>query len=82
MTEEEIDNAAVDKFAAAMKAKLAVTRAKGRSGRHDPDQCSVEYLHQLLDEQMQERAVLDPVDIGNLAAMIFNREPLHVEPER
>lgn len=42
------DDAAIDRFAAAMKAKLAASRAKGRSGWDDPEQCSTERLAELL----------------------------------
>lgn len=67
------DARAVDRFAVAMKAKLAKKRAEGRCGWDDPEQCHIDYLVQLLMEQIHERAVLDPVDIGNLAMMIHQR---------
>ncbi|WP_053249785.1 hypothetical protein [Ensifer adhaerens] len=69
-----LDDIAVDRFAAAMKAKLAKKRAEGRGGWDDPEQCHIDYLHQLLDDQFHARAVLDPVDIANLSMMIHQRE--------
>jgi hypothetical protein len=65
------DDLAVDRFAAAMKAKLAKKRADGRSGWDDPAQCPVPHLAQLLIGHLAKG---DPVDIGNLAMMLFNRE--------
>jgi len=67
------DDLAVDRFAAAMKAKLAKKRADGFGGWDDPKQCHIDYLVSLLVEQIQERAVLDPVDIANLSMMIHER---------
>lgn len=67
------DDAAVDRFAAAMKAKLAEKRGEGFGGWNDPSRCPIDYLATLLVEQIQRRPVLDPVDIGNFAMMIFNR---------
>ncbi len=63
------DDAAVDRFAAAMKARMAEMRAKGKSGWDDPSVCSVDYLARLL----QHCTCSEPVDIGNYAMMIFNR---------
>src|SRR5690606_8346242 len=42
--EKHPDDEAVDQFAAAMKAKLAAAREKGRGGWDDPEQCTVECL--------------------------------------
>lgn len=71
--ERHPDDVAVDQFAVAMKAKLAMKRDQGLGGWDDPKQCHIDYLMQLLREQLQSRAVIDPVDIGNLAMMIHNR---------
>lgn len=71
--EQHPDDVAVDRFAAAMKAKLARKRAEGVGGWDDPEQCHIDYLVHLLAEQIHSRAVIDPVDIGNFAMMIFNR---------
>lgn len=64
------DDLAVDRFAAAMKAKLAQKRAEGRSGWDDPTQCTGTYLRQLLRGHTSKG---DPVDVGNLAMMLWNR---------
>lgn len=71
--EQHPDDAAVDRFAVAMKAKLAKKRAEGLGGWDDPEQCHIDYLAHLLSEQIHSRATLDLVDIGNFAMMIFNR---------
>lgn len=71
--ENHPDALAVDRFAAAMKTKLAKKRAEGVGGWDDPEQCHIDYLAHRLAEQIHSRAVLDPVDIGNFAMMIFNR---------
>lgn len=65
------DDIAVDKFASAMKEKLAKKRAEGRGGWGDKEQCSNEFLSDLLIELVGKG---DPVDVGNLAMMIFNRD--------
>lgn len=65
------DDLAVDRFAAAMKAKMAASRAKGRGGWGDPEQCPVERLQTMLVDHLAKG---DPVDVGNFAMMLFNRE--------
>lgn len=65
------DDFAVDKFANAMKIKLAKKRDEGRAGWEDPAQCGIRFLWQLLHEHVAKG---DPVDIGNLAMMIWNRQ--------
>lgn len=64
------DDAAVDRFAAAMKEKLTLTRAKGRGGWDDPEQCSVDDLTSMLRNQANGG---DPIDAGNFAMMIHQR---------
>lgn len=64
------DDAAVDRFAAAMKEKLALARVKGRGGWDDPEQCSVDDLTVMLRNQANGG---DPVDAGNFAMMIHQR---------
>lgn len=64
------DDLAVDRFAAAMKAKLAKKRAEGRGGWDDPAQCSVVFLSELLQEHVRKG---DPVDVGNFAMMLHQR---------
>ncbi|TCL70599.1 hypothetical protein [Rhizobium sp. BK251] len=64
------DDEAVDRFAAAMKAKLAKKRAEGRGGWENKDECSAEFLSFLLREHVDKG---DPVDVGNLAMMLQQR---------
>lgn len=71
--EQHPDDVAVDRFAAAMKVKLAKKRADGAGGWDNPEVCHIDYLVHLLSEQIHSRAALDLVDIGNFAMMIFNR---------
>lgn len=68
--EQHPDDAAVDRFAAAMKAKLAEKRAEGRGGWDDPEQCSTTYLATLLRGHVAKG---DPLDVGNFAMMLWNR---------
>ena len=68
--EQHPDDAAVDRFAAAMKAKLAEKRAEGRGGWDDPEQCSTTYLATLLRGHVEKG---DPLDVGNFAMMLWNR---------
>lgn len=58
------DDAAVDAFAATMKAKLAKKRAEGRGGWQ---MCSAGDLSRLLREHVEKG---DPVDVANLAMML------------
>lgn len=64
------DDLAVDRFAAAMKAKLAKKRAEGRGGWERKDECSNAFLSHLLREHVEKG---DPTDVGNLAMMIHQR---------
>ncbi|UDM18880.1 hypothetical protein [Vogesella sp. XCS3] len=67
------DDAAVDRFAAAMKAKLAMARVKGRGGWDDPAQCSVELLAKLLVGHVGKGNTGNFEDIANLAMMLHQR---------
>ena len=67
------DDAAVDRFAAAMKAKLAKSRAKGRGGWDDPNVCSVEFLAQLLVEHLGKGNAETFEDVANFAMMLHQR---------
>jgi len=67
---QHYDVIAVARFAEMMKAKLAKAREKGRGGWDDPEQCTVEYLSQLLHEHVAKG---DPVDVANLAMMLCLR---------
>lgn len=64
------DDFAVDHFAGAMKAKMADSRVKGRSGWNDPMQCTAGFLRQLLVKAVRKG---DPVDVGNFAMMLHAR---------
>lgn len=64
------DDAAVDRFAAAMKAKLAAKRADGRGGWDDKDQCSQQFLSDLLRGHVDKG---DTVDVANFAMMLHQR---------
>ncbi len=64
------DDAAVDHFAAAMKAKLAAARAKGRSGWDDPAQCTADDLAIDLRKHVNKG---DPVDVANFAMFLHAR---------
>ena len=64
------DDSAVDRFAAAMKAKMADSRAKGRSGWDNEALCPAERLQAMLCDHVAKG---DPVDVGNFAMMLFNR---------
>lgn len=71
------DDAAVDAFAAVMKAKLAKKRSEGRDGWQE---CSAEYLSDLLRSHVEKG---DPVDVANLAMMLHQNgqwiEPAEVD---
>ena len=67
--EKHPDEAAVDRFAAAMKLKLAEKRRQGKSGWDDP-RCPTEHLAALLREHVTKG---DPLDVGNFAMMLWCR---------
>jgi len=70
-TPEHYDDYAVRTFAKMMAEKMALSRAKGRSGWNDPEQCSVEYLRHLLYEHLAKG---DPVDVANICMMLRHYE--------
>ena len=70
------DDLAVDRFATAMKAKLAKKRADGRGGWEGPD-CSGVILSRLLREHVEKG---DMRDVLNLAAMVYVREIADMRP--
>lgn len=65
------DDIGVDHFALAMRLKLRNKRAEGKYGWDDPLVCSMEELHEMLNEHIAKG---DPVDIANFCMMIWNRE--------
>lgn len=67
--EQHADDTAVDRFAEAMKAKLAKKRDEGRGGWDGPT-CSAEILSDLLRQHVEKG---DPLDVGNLAMMLHQR---------
>lgn len=71
VVEQHTDDAAVNRFAEAMKAKLVVARDKGRGGWDDPAQCTVEYLAKLLVDHIAKG---DPIDVANFAMMLHQRQ--------
>lgn len=64
------DDLAVDAFAAAMKAKMAAARAKGRGGWEDPAQCTAEDLSRMLRNHVEKG---DPRDVANFCMMLHQR---------
>lgn len=64
------DDAAVEAFAAAMKAKLAQKRAEGRGGWEDKTQCSQDDLSLMLRGHVSKG---DPVDVANFCMMLHQR---------
>lgn len=64
------DDEAVDRFAAAMHAKMAQARAKGKEGWDDPERCSGDHLEHLLREAF---TVNEWVDVANYAMMLWAR---------
>lgn len=64
------DDVAVDRFAEAMKAKLARKRADGRGGWDDKELCSQAFLSNLLRGHVDKG---DPVDVANFAMMLHQR---------
>jgi hypothetical protein len=70
------DDIAVDEFAAAMKAKMAEARAKGRSGWQD---CAPADLSRMLREHIEKG---DPRDVANFCMMLWqHEEPIGKEQE-
>lgn len=68
--EQHGDDLAVDRFAAAMKEKLARKREQGRGGWDNKEKCSAEFLSRLLVEHIGKG---DPVDVANFAMMLHQR---------
>ena len=64
------DDEAVDKFAAAMHAKMAQARAKGKEGWDDPERCSFMQLTSLLTTARESH---EWVDVANYAMMLWAR---------
>jgi hypothetical protein len=65
----QIDDEAVDRFATAMKAKLAKAREKGRNGWQSPEWTAPEISLDLL--RHVEKG--DPIDVANYCMFLFER---------
>jgi hypothetical protein len=76
---EHLDDWAIDRFAATMKAKMAKQREKGYSGWDDQEQCPTGRLQTMLSEHVAKG---DPVDVGNFAMMLWNRGEATTSPEQ
>lgn len=70
VSDQHPDDLAVDAFAAAMKAKMAAARAKGRGGWEDPAQCTAEDLSRMLRNHVEKG---DPRDVANFCMMLHQR---------
>lgn len=68
--EDHPDSKAVDRFAQAMKERLYEARRKGRGDWDKPDDCTDDLLAKLL---LKNTVTGDPVDVANLAMMLFTR---------
>lgn len=73
MTQEEIDSAAVDRFARAMREKLAASRAKGQDGWQDPSLCPEARLAEMLIGHLPKENPGNLIDIATLAMMLHER---------
>lgn len=67
------DDVAVDKFAAAMKAKMARSRDKGRYGWDDPDDCSDEDLAEMFRGHLMKSNPGNFEDLACLLMMLSHR---------
>ena len=65
----EPDDIAVDRFAAAMKEKMAAARAKGRGGWDGPT-CNAQLLSDMLRDHVAKG---DPRDVADFCMMLWNR---------
>lgn len=64
------DDEAVDRFAAAMHAKMAQARAKGKEGWDDPERCPTDRLYGLASMSLTSG---EYVDLANYAMMLWAR---------
>jgi hypothetical protein len=72
------DDAAVDRFAAAMKDKLAEKRRQGYGGWDRPSECRLEFLSRKLRQHVAKG---DPVDVANFAMMLHQRGSMITPPD-
>ena len=73
MSDIHPDDLAIDRFAAAMKEKMAASRAKGRSGWEDRDACSDALLAGMLVGHLPKGNRGNFEDVANLAMMLHQR---------
>ena len=71
MTEEEIDEMALQNFTQAMREKLKHARENGRQGWHASNVCNLEELARMFYEHVEKG---DLVDIANFAMFLHQRE--------
>lgn len=64
------DDIAINTFASVMKSKMAASRDKGRSGWDDKEQCTAEWISELLRGHVAKG---DPVDVANFCMMLHQR---------
>lgn len=70
----EEDEGCIDRFAEAMKVKLATARSKGFACWHNPDACSSQQLAELLVLQLNKGNPGTFEDIANFAMMLHQRD--------
>lgn len=73
LSDETKDNMAVDKFAKAMKEKLAKARAKGRRGWDDKEACSDEHLSALFHSHLKKCNDGNFIDLANFLMFLHVR---------
>ena len=73
LLQAERDNEAVDRFAEAMKEKLAKARAKGRRGWDNKEACSDEHLADLFHNHLQKYNEGNFIDLANFCMFLHVR---------
>lgn len=73
LLQAERDNEAVDKFAQAMKEKLAIARAKGKSGWENKNTCSGSHLVDLFWQCTRKQNEGNFVDLANFLMFLHVR---------
>ncbi|MEY8802027.1 hypothetical protein AB9K35_17085 [Leisingera sp. XS_AS12] len=73
LTQEQVDERAVARFAEEMRRKLARSRAKGRDGWQDPKLCPIERLASMFAGHLGKTNEGNLVDLATLAMMLHER---------
>lgn len=73
LLQADIDNSAVDRFAQAMKDKLAKAREKGRGGWDDKTECTDEHLAKLFFEHLEKTNDGNLIDLANFLMFLSER---------